>query len=429
MAIVAALAMVAALPVGALAKRAPSRLHAFASCPEIVGYAQRHFAQTQGAPGRGVEPLAEPAIPARTPTDTSAPSAPSAGKEAAPTFSTTNVQEEGVDEPDIVKTDGATIFTVVGQTLYAVAATGPGAPRIVGSLALSRAGGDLLLHGRRLLVIQTASPLPVEPVGRRRPPQDRGGPEPDAHHRGRRRRPGRPEGRAHADPRRPVRQRAPERRDRPRRALLDPAGLRGGRRAPPRVGLAPALALRLADLRAPSHAEDRRVPRGAPAAVVLGARDGLDPHHRPGQGSVGGRRRRRHDRRADGLRLGRPPVRGHPALGRSPDAARRAADDLDAHPSLRRQRSRSHHLRGQWRGPGLPAQPVLALRAGRRPARGLDQPSPVWWQGAQQSRQPELRDRPAPRRARRSPPSGGSPGWARASASTRCASSATSATS
>ena len=165
MAIVAALAMVAALPVGALAKRAPSRLHAFASCPEIVGYAQRHFAQTQGAPGRGVEPLAEPAIPARTPTDTSAPSAPSAGKEAAPTFSTTNVQEEGVDEPDIVKTDGATIFTVVGQTLYAVAATGPGAPRIVGSLALSRAGGDLLLHGRRLLVIQTASPLPVEPVG------------------------------------------------------------------------------------------------------------------------------------------------------------------------------------------------------------------------------------------------------------------------
>ena len=97
-------------------KRAPSRLHAFASCPELVGYAQRHFAQTSGAPGRGVEPLAEPAIPARAPTDTSAPSAPStSAKEAAPAFSTTNVQEEGVDEPDIVKTDGATIFTVVGR--------------------------------------------------------------------------------------------------------------------------------------------------------------------------------------------------------------------------------------------------------------------------------------------------------------------------
>jgi Beta propeller domain len=164
-AILLALATVAALPAGALAKRAPSRLHAFASCPEIVGYAQRHFTQTQGASGRGVEPLAEPTIPARAPTDSSTPSAPStSAKEAAPTYSTTNVQEEGVDEPDVVKTDGATIFTVVGQTLYAVAGTGPGAPRIVGSLALGRPGGDLLLHGRRLLVIQTASPMPVEPV-------------------------------------------------------------------------------------------------------------------------------------------------------------------------------------------------------------------------------------------------------------------------
>ncbi len=161
-----AILLALATPAGALAKRAPSRLHAFASCPELVGYAQRHFAQTGGAPGRGVEPLAEPDIPARAPTDTSAPSAPStSAKEAAPAFSTTNVQEEGVDEPDIVKTDGATIFTVVGQTLYAVAASGPGAPRIVGSLALSRPGGDLLLHGQRLLVIQTVSPmLPVEPV-------------------------------------------------------------------------------------------------------------------------------------------------------------------------------------------------------------------------------------------------------------------------
>jgi hypothetical protein len=156
----------AALPSAALAKRAPSRLHAFASCPEIVGYAQRHFIQTKGAPSPGVAPLTEPAIPARTPADaTTAPAAPSAGaKESAPAYSTTNVQEAGVDEPDMVKTDGATIFTVVGQTLYAVATTGPGAPRIVGSLALSRFGGDLLLHGQRLLVIQSASPIAVEPL-------------------------------------------------------------------------------------------------------------------------------------------------------------------------------------------------------------------------------------------------------------------------
>jgi hypothetical protein len=162
-AIALALGAGAALPAGALAKRAPSRLRAFASCPALVGYAKGHFAQTQGATGGGVTPLAEPGISGRTPTDDS--SAPTAvAKETAPSYSTTNVQEEGVDEPDLVKTDGATIFTVVGDTLYAVAATGPGAPRIAGSLKLGRSGGDLLLHGQRLLVIQSASPIGVEPV-------------------------------------------------------------------------------------------------------------------------------------------------------------------------------------------------------------------------------------------------------------------------
>jgi len=165
-AIALALGTGAALPTAAPAKRAPSRLHAFSSCPALVGYAKDHFAQTRGAPAGGVTPLAEPTIPGRTPTDTSAPSAPTAvSKEAAPSYSTTNVQEEGVDEPDVVKTDGTTIFTVVGDTLYAVAAAGPDGPRIAGSLKLGRSGGDLLLHGQRLLVIQSAgAPIAVDPV-------------------------------------------------------------------------------------------------------------------------------------------------------------------------------------------------------------------------------------------------------------------------
>jgi uncharacterized secreted protein with C-terminal beta-propeller domain len=164
--VVLALALAAVLPAAALAKRAPTRLRAFSSCPSLVAYAKGHLAETQGAATGGVTPLAEPTIPGRAPTGTSAPPAPSAvSKEAAPSYSTTNVQEEGVDEPDLVKTDGTTIFTVVGETLYAVAATGAGAPRITGSLKLGRPGGDLLLHGQRLLVIQSASPpIAVEPV-------------------------------------------------------------------------------------------------------------------------------------------------------------------------------------------------------------------------------------------------------------------------
>ena len=164
MAIVLALGSGAALPAAALAKRAPSRLRAFSSCPALVGYAQgplrpdaRRSGRRRDAAGRAGDPRARP--------DRHDAPRTAVAKEAAPTYSTTNVQEEGVDEPDVVKTDGATIFTVVGDTLYAVAATGPGAPRIAGSLKLGRSGGDLLLHGQRLLVIQSASPpIAVEPV-------------------------------------------------------------------------------------------------------------------------------------------------------------------------------------------------------------------------------------------------------------------------
>ena len=44
----------------------------------------------------------------------------------------------------------------------------------------------------------------------------------------------------------------------------------------------------------------------------------------------------------------------------------------DAHQPLRRERSGQHDLRGLGLGAGLPAQPVLDVRAGRRSARGVD---------------------------------------------------------
>jgi beta propeller domain-containing protein len=167
--LLASACVVASAP-AALAKRAPARLRTFSSCPQLVGYAQRHLAQTHGVPERVMPGVLAPTItPTARPTTPQA--SPDAAKEAAPAYSTTNVQEEGVDEPDAVKTDGTTIFTVVGQTLYAVAASGQGTPRIAGSLALGRYGGDLLLHGGRLIVIQ-GDAEPIEPVA--------GGPVPRA---------------------------------------------------------------------------------------------------------------------------------------------------------------------------------------------------------------------------------------------------------
>jgi Beta propeller domain len=74
---------------------------------------------------------------------------PSADK--APDYSTTNNQEAGVDEPDLAKTDGDTLFTVNGDTVYAISVRGES--KIVGSLKLDGYGGQLMLRGHRLVAI------------------------------------------------------------------------------------------------------------------------------------------------------------------------------------------------------------------------------------------------------------------------------------
>ena len=123
--------LVAGVP-AADAKR-HKRLRAFASCAGLVNYAQGHLATTQGVPGRTVQPI--DIAPAPQPT-TAGPAAPSAAEDAAPDYSTTNNQEAGVDEPDFAKTDGDTLFTVAGDTVYAISVRGE--PKIVGSLELGR---------------------------------------------------------------------------------------------------------------------------------------------------------------------------------------------------------------------------------------------------------------------------------------------------
>ncbi|MEA2297134.1 MAG: hypothetical protein QOF77_70 [Solirubrobacteraceae bacterium] len=143
---------------------ASTRPRAFSSCAELVGYARRHFAVTHGVPETAVGAFDAappgPAAPlgAAAPQSTSAaPSAPS----PAPTYSTTNNQEAGVDEPDIAKTDGTTLFTVSQGRIFAVS-TGP-APRLLGSLDLGSGALDaqLLLRGARLIVISSSGGYPI----------------------------------------------------------------------------------------------------------------------------------------------------------------------------------------------------------------------------------------------------------------------------
>lgn len=102
---------------------------------------------------RGVVP--EAAAPSTT--------APAAENEAKGDFSTTNVQVEGVDEPDTVKTDGDRIVALAQGRLQVVDVSG-GEPRVVGSLSLDDgAGTELLLAGDRALVLGTG-PWNVVPM-------------------------------------------------------------------------------------------------------------------------------------------------------------------------------------------------------------------------------------------------------------------------
>src|ERR671911_113277 len=137
---------------GAGTAKAP-RLAAFGSCGQLLAYAKANASRFVGPYGLGSPIAIETATRADAP-----------AKQGVD-YSGTNVQEEGVDEPDIVKTDGNTLFAVANGRLRAVDVTGA-KPRLLDSLALDPAlTHELLLHGDRLLVLSRGGfwiePLPA----------------------------------------------------------------------------------------------------------------------------------------------------------------------------------------------------------------------------------------------------------------------------
>ena len=122
--VLAAVSTAVAAPVLQRPTAAAVRPQTFTSCRALVDYARSHFAVTRGVPSPPIVPVAQPAIATATPAAPAASAGARAdGGSAAPssTYSTTNNQEVGVDEPDIVKTDGSTIFTVSGTKIEALA--------------------------------------------------------------------------------------------------------------------------------------------------------------------------------------------------------------------------------------------------------------------------------------------------------------------
>jgi uncharacterized secreted protein with C-terminal beta-propeller domain len=150
-----------ALPTGVESKpagnRASAGLKPFRSCPQALRQIKRHpravrdiRLDVSGGPGLGK------VIPESI-SGTGDDSGAGGGPPPAPS-SATNVQEPGVDEPDIVKASGNTVFALSGGRLRAVSA-GPGAPAKLGALRLSDkghralAGVEMLVSEGKALVV------------------------------------------------------------------------------------------------------------------------------------------------------------------------------------------------------------------------------------------------------------------------------------
>ena len=174
---IAATSAVAATPTPPAKAAAKAKLVPFPSCERFVSYARREarklvdpfglagYVQAVPAGARAAIPEAAPSPMApAAPMPAAADAAGGAMKTSGPTFSGTNLQEAGVDEPDIVKTDGNRIFAIANSKLFAVA---PGAPpTLLGTLELKDVWPtEILLRGDRLLVIGSEAydfPMPIE---------------------------------------------------------------------------------------------------------------------------------------------------------------------------------------------------------------------------------------------------------------------------
>lgn len=138
----------------------PAALQPFADCSEVLSYLKKNAASIVGPYGLPHTHGGTVAIDGTVVLGTrfvageAAPQSAAMSSSTRPAHSTTNVQEAGIDEPDIVKTDGTRALIVAAGRLRVVD-VGSGTPRELGSLPLPSTGerGKLLVSGSRVIVI------------------------------------------------------------------------------------------------------------------------------------------------------------------------------------------------------------------------------------------------------------------------------------
>jgi hypothetical protein len=145
---------------------AASSLQPFDSCTEFLDYVKSHAIERVGPYGLdsyGGYPVEFSAVAESLDSAAAPRNAAADGGVKGVDYSGTNVQVAGVDEPDIVKTDGERIFVVAQGRLYWIDASGT--PEVVASLPLDGWGQQLFLSGDRLLVMTTGGGYGIQPIG------------------------------------------------------------------------------------------------------------------------------------------------------------------------------------------------------------------------------------------------------------------------
>lgn len=150
-------------PASAAAK-APMRT--FASQKELSDYIKNNI-QLNGRfgfyGGGGIMLQRSGAVMMKTATPEAAPAAAGAADqssqantgnaEASINYSKTNVQVEGVDEADFVKSDGKYLYVASGTTLFIVQASPAGKGQIVSRIALKGSPSELFINGNRMILM------------------------------------------------------------------------------------------------------------------------------------------------------------------------------------------------------------------------------------------------------------------------------------
>ncbi|MGW5680756.1 beta-propeller domain-containing protein [Nonomuraea sp. NPDC003754] len=139
------------------------KLVSYSSCDDMLSGLRENTAKNVSSWGLGGPPImymeradvAGKAVPQST------------GQGQAADHSTTNVHEQGVDEPDLVKTDGKRVITVSHGKLRVIDAA---TRKVTGTLELAKenwVAGDLLVSGDRALVLFNGGGIPFGAVAKR----------------------------------------------------------------------------------------------------------------------------------------------------------------------------------------------------------------------------------------------------------------------